>query len=120
MQIPLLLLFLFCYLISGVKKKSVLFLSFLYISFSFFLFNMIDSDMNRSLPTLRRSSFSTDSTDSFEDKPILMTQRSFPNLKSKTKKLDEEKYANDKRNQDFHVLFRSIPDQERLIEGRNR
>ncbi|KAG1405232.1 hypothetical protein G6F60_003778 [Rhizopus arrhizus] len=77
---------------------------------------MIDSDMNRSLPTLRRSSFSTDSTDSFEDKPILMTQRSFPNLKSKTKKLDEEKYANDKRNQDFHVLFRSIPDQERLIE----
>jgi hypothetical protein len=27
-------------------------------------------------------------------------------------------FANDKRNHDFHVLFRSVPDNERLIDGK--
>jgi hypothetical protein len=27
-------------------------------------------------------------------------------------------FANDKRNHDFHSLFRSVPDQERLIDGK--
>lgn len=27
-------------------------------------------------------------------------------------------FANDKRNNDFHSLFRSVPDQERLIDGK--
>ncbi|RCI04629.1 hypothetical protein CU098_011593 [Rhizopus stolonifer] len=82
---------------------------------------LVSAEINRSLPTLRRSSFSTEnsSADSFEDKP-LMTQRSFPNLKLRNKRSniseDSSKYASEKRNQDFHVLFRSIPDQERLIE----
>ncbi|KAI9269388.1 GRAM domain-containing protein [Sporodiniella umbellata] len=78
--------------------------------------------MNRSLPTLRRSSFSTEnsSAETLDDK-LLTTQRSFPNLKLRNKRsalsVDaSSKYASDKRNQDFHVLFRSIPEQERLIE----
>lgn len=29
------------------------------------------------------------------------------------------RFANDKRNNDFHALFRSVPDQERLIDGKN-
>lgn len=29
------------------------------------------------------------------------------------------RFANDKRNNDFHSLFRSVPDQERLIDGKN-
>ncbi|PHZ08170.1 GRAM-domain-containing protein [Rhizopus microsporus ATCC 52813] len=77
--------------------------------------------MNRSLPNLQPcSTNSTEtSTESIEENKTLVAQRSFPNLRLKNKRSigdDISKYANEKRNHDFHVLFRSIPGEERLIE----
>ncbi|KAG2229122.1 hypothetical protein INT48_005481 [Thamnidium elegans] len=103
-----------------------------------------DSRSSPRLPQPRRSSFSTE-PDATEQRP-LTTQKSFPHLSKKTRKHQEKQsrrasdattdgsdasfsitaesialvaprlLANDKRNHDFHVLFRSVPDGERLID----
>lgn len=96
------------------------------------------------LPQPRRSSFSTEA-DVYEDKS-LTSQRSYPYLGKKNRKQKPSRrgsdatdgsegsssiaaaesialaaprlLANDKRNNDFHTLFRSVPDGERLIDGK--
>lgn len=83
------------------------------------------------LPNQRRSSFSHH--DQHEEKPLI-THRSFPHLNSSRNKQrrgsettvinDAEsvpaiRFASDKRNNDFHALFRSVPEHERLIDGKN-
>ncbi|KAI8371250.1 GRAM domain-containing protein [Choanephora cucurbitarum] len=78
------------------------------------------------LPQQRRSSFS-DMNECLQ-KP-LVSQRSFPHLNSKQRRPSDTshsdhsltsneitRYANQKRNHDFHTLFRSVPDHERLID----
>jgi hypothetical protein len=100
---------------------------------------------NNSSPRLplsrRRSSFSTERTTDVSEKPLL-TQRSHPHLRRKIRRGSditpaEESMcassdssfltaatesrltlASDKRNNDFHSLFRSVPDGERLIDGK--
>ncbi|RCI05646.1 hypothetical protein CU098_012251 [Rhizopus stolonifer] len=81
----------------------------------------------------RRSSFSADhTTEQCLEKP-LVSQRSFPHLRKKHRRESDTtvedigsdislsaevptKFANEKRNHDFHALFRSVPDHERLID----
>ncbi|KAI8380679.1 hypothetical protein BD560DRAFT_386826 [Blakeslea trispora] len=78
----------------------------------------------------RRSSFSTGLvTEPCVEKPLI-SQRSFPHLKyrreSDSTAVDSDhsitthesatRFANDKRNHDFHTLFRSVPDHERLLD----
>ncbi|KAI8891355.1 GRAM-domain-containing protein [Backusella circina FSU 941] len=101
-----------------------------------------EPSLNNSSPRLplprRRSSFSTERSADTLDKPLL-TQRSHPHLRRKIRRgsditAAEESIssdssfltaantesritlANDKRNNDFHSLFRSVPDGERLID----
>ncbi|KAI8069065.1 GRAM domain-containing protein [Gilbertella persicaria] len=64
----------------------------------------------------RRSSFSADhTTEQCLEKP-LVSQRSFPHLRKKHRRESDTTFANEKRNHDFHALFRSVPDHERLID----
>jgi hypothetical protein len=111
--------------------------------------NELTSQKNQSLPRLplpqlinqRRSSLSH--FDQQQDEKQLITQRSFPHLTKKPNKqrrgsetttvtedeyknlstesvpLSTIRFASDKRNNDFHALFRSVPENERLIDGKD-
>jgi hypothetical protein len=72
-----------------------------------------------SLPA-RKSSFSTEiSAESIADRIKTRRESDATDLSSsKSNTIETHSYANDKRNQDFHTLFRSVPETERLIDGK--
>lgn len=77
-------------------------------------------EATRSLLTTQQS---TETSRSSIDDKTLLNQGSIPRIRSSNRisfvgdENDTLRYANDKKNQDFHLLFKSIPEQDRLLEG---
>lgn len=76
-------------------------------------------EATRSLLTTQQS---TETSRSSIDDKTLLNQGSIPRIRSSNRisfvgdENDTLRYANDKKNQDFHLLFKSIPEQDRLLE----
>lgn len=75
---------------------------------------VIEAPTARRIPRSRRSSFSSTATVNTETKSIIGKKTSTRTLKTRRGSSN----ASEKRNADFHALFKSIPEHDRLLDGK--